>query len=115
MSEADAGAEPRYIPYEVALKIVGAVMEEEHLYEPERRILTVYDIQDRELCWFDAEEIMAELAQQEGGLLSLEATERRHIQNVLDLMEGNVTKAARSLGIDRVTLYNKIKKYGLKR
>ena len=68
MSEADAGAEPRYIPYEVALKIVGAVMEEEHLYEPERRILTIYDIQDRELCWFDAEEIMAELAQQEGGL-----------------------------------------------
>jgi DNA-binding NtrC family response regulator len=51
----------------------------------------------------------------DGDTLSLEATERRHIQNVLDMMEGNVTKAARSLGIDRVTLYNKIKKYGLKR
>jgi len=68
MSEVSGGEETRFVPYEVALKVVGAVMEEEHLEEPDRRILTVYDIEDRELCWFDAEEIMAELAQQEGGL-----------------------------------------------
>ncbi|MFU8819463.1 MAG: hypothetical protein ACNA74_07065 [Desulfurivibrio sp.] len=68
MSETESGEETRFVPYEVALKIVGAVMEEEHLREPERRILTVYDIENRELCWFDAEEIMAELAQQDGGL-----------------------------------------------
>lgn len=68
MSETASGEEPRFIPYEVALKIVGAVMEEEHLQDPQRRILTVYDIEDRELCWFDAEEIMAEMAQQEGGM-----------------------------------------------
>lgn len=57
-----------FVPYEEALKLVGAVMEEEHIQEPERRVLTVYDKKDRELCWFDAEEIMAELAAQEGGL-----------------------------------------------
>lgn len=68
MSEAAISEEPRFIPYEVALKVVGAVMEEEHLQDPQRRILTVYDIEDREICWFDAEEIMAELAQQDGGL-----------------------------------------------
>ena len=47
--------------------------------------------------------------------LSLEAMEKRHIQSVLEKMEGNVSKAARALGIDRVTLYNKIRKYDLKR
>jgi len=62
------GEDVKFIPYEMAKKIVGAVMEEEHLHEPDRRILTVYDIKDRELCWFDAEEIMAELAQTEGGI-----------------------------------------------
>jgi two-component system response regulator AtoC len=41
--------------------------------------------------------------------------ERRHVAAVLLHVGGNVTHAARSLAIDRVTLYNKIKKYGLKR
>ncbi|MBT4501961.1 MAG: sigma-54-dependent Fis family transcriptional regulator [Gemmatimonadetes bacterium] len=49
------------------------------------------------------------------GELSLEEMERHHIQQVLDQMSGNVSKAARTLGIDRVTLYNKIRKYDLKR
>ena len=49
------------------------------------------------------------------GELSLEEMERRHIQQILDQMSGNVSKAARTLGIDRVTLYNKIRKYDLKR
>ena len=45
---------------------------------------------------------------------SLESMERRHIQRVLDELNGNQTQAAKSLGIDRVTLYHKIKRYGLK-
>lgn len=60
--------EAEFISYELAKKLVGAVMEEEHLHEANRRVLTVYDIKDREICWFDAEEIMAEVAAQEGGL-----------------------------------------------
>jgi DNA-binding NtrC family response regulator len=47
--------------------------------------------------------------------LSLEDVERTHIQRVLDQFEGNVSRAARALGIDRVTLYNKIRRYDLKR
>lgn len=60
--------ETKCIPFELARKIVGAVMEEEHIHEPDRRVLTVYDINDHEICWFDAEEIMAEMAQAEGGI-----------------------------------------------
>jgi DNA-binding NtrC family response regulator len=46
---------------------------------------------------------------------SLEEVEKRHIGEVLAHTGGNVTQAARLLGIDRVTLYNKIRKYGLRR
>ena len=46
---------------------------------------------------------------------SLEAVERAHVARILERAAGNVTRAAATLGIDRVTLYNKIKKYGLRR
>ncbi len=46
---------------------------------------------------------------------SLEEVERRHVAAVLHQTGGNVTQAARILGIDRVTLYNKIRKYNLRR
>ncbi len=47
--------------------------------------------------------------------MSLEAMEKEHIQRVLNEMDGNVTQSAKVLGIDRVTLYNKMKKYGIRR
>jgi DNA-binding NtrC family response regulator len=47
--------------------------------------------------------------------LTLEEVEKRHVAAVLHHAGGNVTQAARTLDIDRVTLYNKIRKYGLKR
>jgi two-component system, NtrC family, response regulator AtoC len=47
--------------------------------------------------------------------LSLEEVERRHVTAVLHSVSWNVTQAARVLEIDRVTLYNKIRKYGLRR
>lgn len=46
---------------------------------------------------------------------SLESVELAHIQNVLEQMGWNITRSARMLGIDRVTLYNKMKKYGLRK
>ena len=46
---------------------------------------------------------------------SLAEIEREHIERVLHAAGGNVTQAARILDIDRVTLYSRIKKYGLKR
>lgn len=56
-----ADEDVKFVPYEFAKKIVGAVMEEEHLHELNRRILTVYDVNQKEMCWFDAEEIIAEI------------------------------------------------------
>jgi DNA-binding NtrC family response regulator len=49
------------------------------------------------------------------GSLALEDVERVHIQHVLETCDWNQTRAAKALGIDRVTLYNKIKKYGFKK
>ena len=46
---------------------------------------------------------------------TLEEMEKRHIAEVLAHTGGNVSQAARLLGIDRVTLYNKIRKYQLRR
>jgi DNA-binding NtrC family response regulator len=46
---------------------------------------------------------------------SLDALEKKHIQIILQENKWNVSKAASILGIDRVTLYNKIYKYGLER
>ncbi len=45
-----------------------------------------------------------------GPLLSLAELERRHVARVLGAMGGNRLKAAAVLGIDRVTLYRKLKR-----
>jgi DNA-binding NtrC family response regulator len=46
---------------------------------------------------------------------SLTALEEQHIRRVLKQHGFNVTQAARTLGIDRVTLYNKMRKFGIER
>ena len=46
---------------------------------------------------------------------SLAALEKEHIARVLGDSGGNVTQTAKVLGIDRATLYNKLKRYGLRR
>ena len=45
--------------------------------------------------------------------LSLEEVEKQHIKRVLEMTDWNISQAAKALGIERATLYNKIKKYGL--
>jgi transcriptional regulator of acetoin/glycerol metabolism len=46
---------------------------------------------------------------------SLEEIEKAHIQRILEQSDWNISRSAETLKIDRVTLYNKIKKYGLQR
>ena len=45
---------------------------------------------------------------------SLNDIERAHIQQILDKYDWNITHSAKALHVDRLTLYNKIKKYDLK-
>ncbi len=50
--------------------------------------------------------------EENGGAKTLEDIERAHILRVLEECGGNQTHAAEVLDIDRVTLHNKLKKYG---
>jgi len=52
---------------------------------------------------------------QEHAARTLEDVEKAHILEVLEECKGNQTVAAEVLDIDRVTLHNKLKKYGWKR
>jgi two-component system, NtrC family, response regulator AtoC len=46
---------------------------------------------------------------------SLEDIEKEHVRLILGENHWNIVRSAQTLGIDRVTLYNKIRKYGLKK
>ncbi|MEJ2189001.1 MAG: helix-turn-helix domain-containing protein [Acidobacteriota bacterium] len=45
------------------------------------------------------------------GLVTLNEVERRHIESVLEAVNGNRQAAARILGIDRTTLYRKLQRF----
>jgi DNA-binding NtrC family response regulator len=45
---------------------------------------------------------------------SLDELEKMHIHHILNKYDWNISRAAKALKVDRVTLYNKISKYGLK-
>ena len=47
--------------------------------------------------------------------MSLAEIERRHIADVLERTGWNISRTAEILEIDRATIYNKIKRYGLER
>lgn len=47
--------------------------------------------------------------------MTLREAERRHIQSVLNELNGNITQAAKRLGVDRVTLSRKMKRHGISR
>ncbi len=51
----------------------------------------------------------------EGPDLPLHEVEKRHILRVLDAVNWNVKEAATRLGIDRTTLYSRLKKHGIQR
>jgi hypothetical protein len=50
-----------FLSFEEASRIVAAIQEEEDIEDPEHRIFTVYSKEDRELCWFDYDEILSEV------------------------------------------------------
>jgi hypothetical protein len=58
--------EVRFLPFEEAVNVVGAIQEEEDPEEPNHRIFTVYSNDDRELCWFDFDEVVQDVKPTKG-------------------------------------------------
>ncbi len=50
--------EIKFLPFEKAVQIVAAIQEEEDIHRANRRILTVYNHDDKEICWFDYQELI---------------------------------------------------------
>jgi len=63
------------------------------------------------------EDLPLTMSEKNNGMVgdSLADMEREHIAKLLEREGWNITHAAEKLRIDRVTLYNKIKKYGLRK
>jgi hypothetical protein len=74
--------EIEFLSYDDAKKIIGNIIEEEHLHEANRRILTAYDLKGKEICWFDAEDVIAELGTRTGKKLTDEAIEAEKLAAV---------------------------------
>jgi hypothetical protein len=71
--------EVRFLPYEEAVKLVAAIQEEEDIEKPNRRILTIYNHADKEICWFDFDEVMTEV-----GMVKGEAQKERVSEYILN-------------------------------
>ena len=58
-------------------------------------------------------DIMPALASTSTEILSLEEIEKQALVHALEVTDNNITKAAQALGINRVTIHRKLKKYNL--
>lgn len=59
--------EIEFLAYQEALKLVAAIQEEEDIHNKDKRVLTVYNYDDREICWFDYDEVMEAVGDVEAG------------------------------------------------
>lgn len=72
-----------FLSYEQAVNIVGAIQEEEDIDQNDRRILTVYSHEDKELCWFDFEDTLAAIGDDPKGDLK-EAVQNYILNHIPD-------------------------------
>lgn len=49
----------KFLSFEQAVSLVAAIQEEEDRDNPEKRVLMVYNHDDKEMCWFDFDETLA--------------------------------------------------------
>ncbi len=66
-----------FLSYEEALKIVAAIQEEEDIEQKDKRILTVYNYEDEEVCWFSYDDVI-EAVKAEG-----KSTGKENVQNYI--------------------------------
>ncbi len=110
MNKPVAGVNPEALEMMVGYDWPGNVRELQNAMERAVLVARGNEIMPRDLPFYsdDAQEAAASAK-------SLAQAERHHIRRLLEESEWNISRAARLLEIDRVTLYNKMKKYGLKR
>lgn len=72
-----------FLSYEEAAQIVAAIQEEEDVDQPNRRILTVYNHNDKEICWFDFDSVIAGV-KEEGGTESREDVQNYILNRIPD-------------------------------
>jgi hypothetical protein len=74
----------RFLPYEEAVRVVAAIQEEESIDNPDQRVLTVYNHQDKEICWFDFEEVMRDAGVQKNDAESKEKVTQYIMHHIPD-------------------------------
>ncbi|MEZ5071049.1 MAG: sigma-54 dependent transcriptional regulator [Bacteroidales bacterium] len=97
--------EPAAIRHLEELEFPGNVRELENMVE---RAIVVGNGKEIRLRDFPLAKELADSA-----IESLEDLERKHIAKILERYKWNISRSARALGIDRATLYHKIRKFGL--
>lgn len=91
----------------------GNVRELENIMERAVALTNQETIEVRHLP-FDLQQLeIHTFRRRESQLMSLEEREKEYIKWVLQQMDGNKSRTAEVLGIDRVSLWRKLKKYGL--
>ena len=86
----------------------GNIRELQHLME---RAIIMNDTDELEASDFHIELPQAELSTTD--TLNIEELEKNAIQKAILKHEGNLTNAAKELGLGRTTLYRKMEKYGI--
>ncbi|NLX19496.1 MAG: hypothetical protein GXY53_09515 [Desulfobulbus sp.] len=76
--------ELRFLPYDEAVRLVAAIQEEEDIDDPEHRILTVYSTHDKELCWFDFDEVMRDAGVQDTDVAAKEKVTEYILRHIPD-------------------------------
>jgi transcriptional regulator with PAS, ATPase and Fis domain len=101
-------------------KISSGALKVLHGYEYPGNVRELENMIERAIVVGDSDTIRAKHLplQQEAsspGVESMQDLEKIHIQRILEKYHWNVSKTARALEIDRVTLYNKMKKYAIEK
>ena len=107
MSRDQLGIEPSALKHLMNFEFPGNVRELENMIERAIVVGNGREIRLRDLPM--GQEMISSSVE------SLDELERKHIEKILKKYKWNISRTAKALNVDRVTLYNKIKKFGLKK